>query len=138
MKKLMIAAAFVLLTGCASGPKNVGELKAVGYQRSFVVNRGYQQVYRNFVDTFRLCQSKAGLFEYPVPVDSELYTDIGEGRITLRFEQTFGQPTVIQHILIKEQPGNQSELTIYYSDEAAIEDNEPVYRNWANGNLSCE
>ncbi len=136
MKKLILAAA-VVLAGCAAGPKNPEELQEKGVKQSFVIQVNYQQAYRNFKRSFDQCVSKAGLLQTSSKLDTDLYTDIEEGRMVMSFPSQFGSPKPIRLIIIKRIDDQESEMTVYQSDRF-LSDVEPIYRKWVTGEPVCK
>lgn len=135
MKKVILATA-LMLAGCAAGPKNVAELKNDGVVETFTINQEYQQAYRNMKQAFDQCSGQAGLWQLGSTVDSDLYTDIGEGRLVVNIKPQFGQPQPIRLIIIKSVDGQHSTMTVYQASGFAS-DVKSTYQRMAAGESVC-
>lgn len=135
MKKVILATA-LMLAGCAAGPKNVAELKTDGVVETFTIDQEYQQAYRNMKQAFDQCSSQAGLWQLGSTVDSDLYTDIGEGRLVMNMKTQFGQPQPIRLIIIKSVDGQHSTMTVYQASQFKS-DVKLMYQRMAAGELVC-
>jgi hypothetical protein len=71
----------VLLAGCF--PATVGALKQSGISSQFVVERGYQEVFRDVVRFETDCHS-GGSFLATLRVQSMLYPDLKGGELTVQ------------------------------------------------------
>lgn len=135
MKKVLLASVLAL-AGCASGPKNVEALKASGVVETFTINQEYQQAYRNMKQSFDQCSGQAGLWQLGSTIDSDLYTDIGEGRLVVNMKPQFGQPQPIRLIIIKSVDNQHSTMTVYQSSRF-IADVKNSYERMAAGESIC-
>lgn len=135
MKKVILVAAMIL-AGCAAGPRNVEELKATGTVETFTINQEYQQAYRNMKQGFDQCSGQAGLWQLGSTLDSDLYTDIGEGRLVVNMKPQFGQPQPIRLIIIKSVDDQRSIMTVYQASRFAG-DVKSTYQRLAAGESQC-
>lgn len=137
MRKLVVAA-MIAMTGCSSAPQSISALQKANYKDSFLVNKNYQETYRNFKTRFSMCGGLDASWLKPFAVHSELYTDIGEGQITLNLTPPVGVQRPIKYIRIKKMSDLQSEVIIYHAGQYELDNSKTIYRRWANGDPVCE
>lgn len=138
MRKLLVMAVMTFLAGCSSAPKDIESLKRENYKDSFRVNQNYQQTYLNFKNGFSKCGGLEPSWTKPVSVDTELFTELNEGRITLNLVPAVGQQRPINLIKIKKYSDKQSDVTIYHRGQHELDNSKQIYRRWADGDLVCE
>ena len=128
----------VVLSGCASGPRNIQELKREDIRQSFSSGQNYQKTYRDFKETFERCRGLDSSLIKLSTIESDIYTDIGEGRITIYLTPSIGDKTPMTYINIKNDTNNTSVIDVYYRWKDGIKEQGPTYQRWAKGDLSCD
>lgn len=137
MKKVILAAA-VILSGCAIGTNTVEDLAKSPYKDEFEVADGYQQTYRQIIAGIEKCEGLTPSYFNPVRVDTELFTDIKEGRIVLYAEPSVGAAKPFRYIKIDNVGKDKSQVTVYHFMQSTVDKTRNNYRRWANGDLTCE
>ena len=125
----------LLISGCASNPSNTNHSDYTWTDS--VSSHSYQASYRNIKEAAEKCESSWHL-------DSNLYTDINEGRINVYLKNLiFQNPQFLLAKVTITKTDKGSLLSIGTID--SMDKNFAIERNtakklisWANGNLNCQ
>ena len=122
-----------LLTGCATPVGKLADDDIVWTSTNVATN--YQQAYRNIKRSLDVC--------YEFAVESNLYTDIGEGEFNLYLKNVFGGNHGFVYGLIKlKKVGEETNVrigiqTIYAKPIFAKSKTAETLINAANGSTTC-
>lgn len=112
MRKLLIAFTLVTIWGCAPPTALLLKQDHAG-KRTFDVEMNYQPVYRLIVTQARKCY-QTGMITAQLVVQSDLFTDIQEGNVTVALHGGFGVDTHMT-IDIKALSEARTRVDTYYA-----------------------
>jgi hypothetical protein len=126
-----IAAALVL-SGCSTTPADL-ETKSIPVVQTYSEN--YQEIYRRVSTTAKRCLA-ANVGAYAsFAVDSELYSDLGYGEMTLSLIN-MGTRNYYLSARVDKQPAG-SRMTVRSGNTLAAERYASLVMSWAGGDQSC-
>lgn len=108
MKALLAASAAIVLAGCA--PSTVLELKDEATPVEFTTEKPYQRVFKDLKGELDRCIF-GGFLMANARVDAQLYPDLGEGEISVRYNN-MGDKSVFLLVEVLDQ--SQSTLVTAY------------------------
>ena len=122
--------AAITLVGCASKPPEEANKPTVQ-----TYAEDYQDLFQRVSNTAKRCfASKAGLYQSGA-VDSDIYSEIGYGQLTLTVKGRGGDNYYVS-VRIEKQPTG-SKLTMISDDMAASQRYRELVSGWANGDQNC-
>lgn len=134
-KSTISTSAFVLLlllAGCSTTPADL-EAKTVPATQTYAEN--YQEIYRRVATTAKRCFS-ANMGAYAsMAVDSEIYSELGYGEITLSLIN-MGTRNYYLMVRVEKQPAG-SRLTVRSGNTLASERYRDLVLRWAGGDQNC-
>ncbi|SCB33772.1 hypothetical protein GA0061098_1006166 [Bradyrhizobium shewense] len=134
MGRIAIAAlcAVLLLAGCSSTPADL-EAKAAPIVQTYSEN--YQEIYRRVSTTAKRCfAGNVGAYA-SFAVDSELYSELGYGELTLSLIN-MGTRNYYVSARVDKQPTG-SKLTVRSGNTLASERYKTLLLGWAGGDQNC-
>ena len=87
---------------------------------------------------FNACGGTESTWLKPGAVQSELYTDIQQGQITVNLVPTVGSQKPLVYMQIDRQSGEESRVSVFYRWKDSISKSGPLYRKWAFGDFVCK
>jgi hypothetical protein len=132
---MRLAATFALLlsvAGCSTTPADL-EAKVSPIVQAYPDN--YQEVYRRASSTAKRCIARNVGSYASMAVDSDLYSDLGYGEITVSLIN-WGVRNYYFSARI-ERVGTGSRMTIRSGNTLAAETNTNAMLRWASGDQSC-
>ncbi len=120
------------LVGCSSTPAEL-EAKSTPLVQTYPDN--YQEIYRRVSTTAKRCfETSLGAFA-SISVDSELYSELGYGEMTLSLID-WGVRDYYLSVRVEKQPTG-SKLTVRSGNTLASNLYKSLVLSWAGGNQSC-
>lgn len=106
-----ISVVLLILAGCA--PLTPAEyISSVSNVNRVVWKENYQTVYRKVVQEAEKCFEPGAIAGYKI--DRDIFTDIGEGKVTVTLTSLGGRPFIVFSAVIKPtQLSNESLITVY-------------------------
>lgn len=133
MRGIAATIIMVLLAGCAA--QSVDEIKQKP-SKVHVFSRAanYQEIYRSIAQTARTCWAGTQLSPAQTLVDTDLYSELGKGEITMWMSHL--GPSIYLHALIQKKADALTEVTVYtfYSTWDVMG---PKLERWADGSRDC-
>lgn len=113
MRLVLIAMMVLLVSGCA--PSTVLELRDEATPVTFTTDAQYQRVFKDLKDELSRCMF-GGAMMATTTIDAQLYPDLGEGEISIRYNN-MGDRSVFLHVEIIDQgtEGQFTKVTAYPS-----------------------
>jgi hypothetical protein len=132
MRLLAIIATVVSLSGCSTSPADL-EAKTAPIVQSYPDN--YQEIYRRVSTTAKRCIAGNMTGYASMAVDSELYSELGYGEVTVSLINMGIRNYYIASRI--EKIGNGSRITIRSGNTLASSTNTNAFLRWAANDQSC-
>ncbi|SOC45730.1 hypothetical protein SAMN05892877_117119 [Rhizobium subbaraonis] len=134
MKRFSAVVVIATLAGCSSTPEALEQSKSADRTEK-VFSENYQEVYRRLVRTARLCSGgNSGRFT-SFELDTELYSELGYGEVTLSL-QNMGTRNYYWKAKV-EKAGSGSRLSVVSGNTLAQDSMLKTVVGWAEGNEKC-
>lgn len=108
MGKWIVMGLVLMLTGCA--PSTVIELREQSTPVAFASEKPYQRLFKDLNAEMHRCIFGGAMMATTI-IDSQLYPDLGEGEIAVRYNN-MGDKSVFLYIEILDQQ-NETQVTAY-------------------------
>ena len=130
MKKLVVIAIAVAISGCATSPQG---LEKPEYANTFTLDQGYQLTLKNIVDGDEECRRGPLLPIGQVINDVHNYPDLREAKIV---QGASGVGRQIYRVITIRDVDGRSEVTVYAKNHGAKIAEQ--YSSWARGDRACK